>query len=40
MLHAADTVSRVTIAVEKFNPVLRVPAAVDKLQQQQQPAHD
>jgi hypothetical protein len=40
MLHAADNVSRVTVAVVKLNPVFHVPAAVVKLQQQQQPAHD
>jgi hypothetical protein len=39
MLHAADNVSRVPVAVVKFDPVLHVPAAVVKLQQQQ-PAHD
>jgi hypothetical protein len=40
MLHAADNVSRVTVAVVKFDHVFHVPAAVVKLQQQQQPAHD
>jgi hypothetical protein len=40
MLHAADNVSRVTVAVVKLNHVFDVPAAVVKLQQQQQPAHD
>jgi hypothetical protein len=40
MLHAADSVSRVTVTVDKFNHVIRVLVAVVKLQQQQQPAHD
>jgi hypothetical protein len=40
MLHEADNVSRVTVAVVKFDPVFHVAAAAVKIKHQQQPPQD